>query len=103
MAQPQKAHEVLNFKWALFYPSVYAFSMWHAYNRAVYMNRALKEKGVLAPKKITHYNGLFMGFLLGLFFGIQWCFGGSPTSGGVSLGLAGALVGLLIEKILAKD
>lgn len=30
----EQAHDIINYEWGLFYPSVFAFSLWHAYNKA---------------------------------------------------------------------
>jgi len=32
------AHYILNYQWGLFYPSLYGFSIWQAYNKAIILN-----------------------------------------------------------------
>lgn len=34
----QMAHDVVSYQWGIFYPSIYGFSMWQAYNKAIIIN-----------------------------------------------------------------
>lgn len=92
----KKSFEVMDFQWALFYPSFYAFSAWQAYNRATDINLILEEKGIPRPKKITHYDELFMGMLVGLNLGLQWGLLESPIFGTLLGGTIGAILGLFV-------
>lgn len=78
------AYEVLDFRWVLFYPSVYTFSMWQVCNRAKNINSMVKGKGVFIPDKTTYHNGLFIGMAIGLVLGLQWCFLAAPLFGAIS-------------------
>lgn len=96
----ERSFEVLDFQWALFYPSVYAFSVWQAYQKASNINRQLAQEGVPRPEKVTYHDGLFIGLALGLFFGLIWSFTGNPVIGALSGGVIGVASGFLAEKIL---
>lgn len=99
----QQSFEVIDYRWGLFYPSIYAFSIWDAYNRAKEINYQLAKQNVPPPKGlITSYTGLFFGFLIGMHFGLYWLFLISPVFGGLLVGIVGALVGHRIEKIYVK-
>ena len=41
--QFDRAKETVNYQWLLFFPSIYLFSMWDAYNDAVEMNKLFAE------------------------------------------------------------
>jgi hypothetical protein len=100
--QLQKSVEVVDWGWALFYPSVYVFNVWHAYDRAKVINSELEARGVPKPKQLTHNIGFFTGLFLGMFFGLQWHFLVSPVFSGVVLGLLLAMIGNIIEKAYRK-
>lgn len=38
------AHNVVNYQWGLFYPSLYGFSIWQAYNKVIVMNYQRKTR-----------------------------------------------------------
>ena len=40
------AHQSVNYSWGLFYPSIYCFAIWHAYNSANTNNNKLEGKHV---------------------------------------------------------
>lgn len=66
----EKAHDIINYQWGMFYPSVWSFSMWQAYNRANSINAKIDEK-INSANKLT---GLFFGFTFGMNLGIYWHF-----------------------------
>ncbi|WP_456274682.1 hypothetical protein [Bacillus sp. AK031] len=98
----QKSLDVVDWGWGLFYPSVYVFNIWHAYDRARVINSELQERGVPTPKQYSHLLGFFIGLFLGMFFGLHWTFLVSPVLSGCVLGLVFGVIGHLIEKILVK-
>jgi hypothetical protein len=49
-----QSHNVVDFQWGMFYPSLWGFGMWQAFNKAKMINHHLKEKGVIPPAKKTH-------------------------------------------------
>lgn len=97
-----KSQEVLDFQWALFYPSVYAFGAWQAYNKARSINHKLEKKGMDEPEKVTRLDGLFMGMLVGQNLGMQWCLWSSPILGAIAAGVIGAILGLLVDRKLTS-
>lgn len=63
------AHLAVNYQWALFYPSVYGFAIWQAYNFAKVNNEKLQgEEG----ERRTYFSGFFLGFVIGMDFGLFW-------------------------------
>ncbi|GAB4074131.1 hypothetical protein GCM10028778_16340 [Barrientosiimonas marina] len=91
----EQAHDIVNFEWGLFYPSVYAFSMWQAYNQA----------RVLNGKQGMDLTGFFVGSVVGMVIGITLYFSwtmhtpfASPVISGILLGLIAGFIGHLIEK-----
>ena len=99
----EKSFTVIDWGWGLYYPSVYAFNIWHAYDRAKVINLELEKRGVPKPEKHANGLGFFTGLFLGMFFGIHWTFLKSPVFSGVILGLILGIAGYFIEKILSKS
>lgn len=97
------AHDVVNYQWGLFYPSVWGFSMWQGFNKAKTINHYLMQQGIVPPAKKSHLFGLFIGFVVGMDGGLllYYVFK-SPVLSCVSMGVVGAIVGHLIEKALTK-
>lgn len=100
-----KAHSVINYNWGMFYPSVWAFSMWQAYNKAKMINCKLDNKQF----RKSEYTGFFIGAVIGMNFGVYWHLpdfhnGGffgflqSPVFFGLILGLCFGYIGHLTEK-----
>ncbi|HEX7064313.1 MAG TPA: hypothetical protein VF199_04535 [Bacillales bacterium] len=99
------AHDVVNYEWGVFYPSIWAFSMWQAYNCA----RNKKEGGTSKKPELT---GLFLGAVVGMntgvmfplsvtsYIGIQMFF--SPVISGTSIRILGAFLGYQTEKWIKK-
>ncbi|MYL36150.1 hypothetical protein GLW05_21565 [Pontibacillus yanchengensis] len=89
----QQAHDVIDYKWGLFYPSLYSFSIWQAYNKAILHKHKLQGRTV--PQR-TYLTGLSIGLVVGMIFGICWhqnmlAFG--PVANGLLWGAIGALLG----------
>ncbi|MCG9966669.1 hypothetical protein L9W92_01180 [Pelotomaculum terephthalicicum JT] len=72
--QFQNASGVVNFQWMLFYPCIYAYSIWQAYNRAMEINHGLSqaEKGRIFTN--TQYNGFFVGSAMGGTLGVIYSY-----------------------------
>jgi len=97
-----KSVEVIDWGWGLFYPSVYVFNIWHAYDRAKVINSELESRGEPRPPKLANNLGFFTGLFVGMFFGLFWQFLISPVFSGVILGVILGIVGHFIEKILTN-
>jgi hypothetical protein len=64
-----RAHSVIDYRWGMFYPSLYAFSIWQAFNAAKTHNaRALD----MMMKRRTYYTGFFIGLVVGMDLGLFW-------------------------------
>ncbi|MBS8266378.1 hypothetical protein DYI25_18300 [Mesobacillus boroniphilus] len=87
----------------MYYPSVYVFNIWHAYDRAKTINLELENRGVPKPEKYAHSLGFFTGLFLGMFFGIHWNFFESPVFSGLTLGLVLGISGHVLEKRILKN
>ncbi|MEH7094853.1 hypothetical protein [Neobacillus vireti] len=64
-----RAHDSVNYNWGLFYPSIYGFSLWQALNMAISNNNRLEGNVV---EKRTYLSGFFIGFVIGMDFGLFW-------------------------------
>ncbi len=60
--EAQRAHDIFDHQWGLFYPSTYAFSIWHAYNKAIIINYQQEEKD---PPKETYLTVFLLHLSLG--------------------------------------
>ena len=94
------AHQSADYSWGLFYPSLYGFALWQAYNSAKVNNMRLEGK---APEKRTYLTGFILGIVIGMDFGLFWHDShiikrlpllDYPVFNGIALGL---LLGLLIH------
>lgn len=101
----QQSHTIINYEWGLFYPSIWAFSMWHAYNRAKTINSSANNVA-----KRTYLTGFFIGLVIGMNLGLYWHdnplfmrnnVSHSPIFNGLILGIAGASIGHLIDIIFS--
>lgn len=101
-----QAHEVVDYQWGLFYPSIYCFSIWQAFNNAIIINYSQEEREL--PRE-TYLTGFFVGMVVGMNLGIYWHhhfldkvnflkFLISPVYNGLVLGIVGGLIGHFIEK-----
>lgn len=96
----QLSIQVIDYQWGLFYPSLYAYSIWSAYNRAKEINHQLSlDETVPEPNStISKYTGCFLGFMLGMFFGIHIFYLTNPVIGGLLTGIIGGFLGNIVEK-----
>ncbi len=103
----QLGHDVINYQWGMYYPSIWAFSMWHAYNKSISINHYLNE----GKNKKIYLTGFFFGGVFGMNLGIYWhvfflstigsfSFLASPVFSGLLTGIAFSFIGHLFEKIL---
>jgi hypothetical protein len=102
-----KAHDIVHYQWGIFYPSVWCFSMWQAYNRALSINEYIEGR----KNKTFKLIGLLFGFTFGMDIGIfcHFCFLpynrtslplkilSSPVFSGLFIGLLFAFAGHFIE------
>ncbi|MFE4525536.1 hypothetical protein ACFRCQ_26080 [Cytobacillus firmus] len=103
------AHEVIDYEWGLFYPSVFGFSLWQAFNKAKSIN--FKNDYNRELKKV-YLTGCLFGMVAGMNMGIYWyhgflsnyckCFD-SPVISGLFYGFTGAILGFLIEAFTKKS
>jgi hypothetical protein len=106
-----QAHEVINYQWGLFYPSIYAFAMWQAYNHAKVFNYNHHNNVVL---KRTFLTGPLIGLVVGMNLGLFWHnhklfaqvrllgFMDIPVFNGLILGLIGVVIGTIIDKLVCN-
>ncbi|WML45785.1 hypothetical protein [Neobacillus sp. PS3-40] len=108
LGQFERARSVVNYEYGLFYPSVYVYNIWHAYNAAIEINNGLKEQGIKKPKKMTSLTGPLYGLGLGMFFGLHFQIlksfplFQSPVFNGLLTGLIGTIIGYSIEKLFTS-
>lgn len=94
------AIQAANIQWLLFYPCVYSFSLWQAYNRGREINAVLNETNSSDTVCKTQFNGLFVGSATIGTLGIIYSYGLGPIFGGLIGMGGGALAGFWIEKAL---
>lgn len=106
-----QAHEIIDYRWGLFYPAVYGFAIWQAYNYA--KHEAQKMEGGEAPKR-TYFTGFLFGMVIGMDLGIFWhdlllfdkfpslTLLHFPVHNGLVWGILGAIIGSSIEKVYYK-
>ncbi|TFJ92420.1 hypothetical protein [Lentibacillus salicampi] len=104
----QTAHDIINYEWGLFYPSVFAFSLWQAYNKARAITYRYEHQEEL--RKVYH-TGLFFGLTAGMTIGLTTHhlyqvkglqFLAVPVYSGLFFGIVGGVLGHLIEKCAEK-
>lgn len=102
----QAAHDVANLTWGLYYPSVFCFSIWQAYNKSMKMNyeRRLNTSSENRPYR-PQYTSFLFGMVVGMDVGLSWELFISPVLSGLSIGLLFGLLGHFIEKriLITKD
>ncbi len=90
-----------NLHWMMFYPSLYSFGMWQAFNCAVTMNQVSDGHGH-GPDSYPKLTGLFIGFGIGMLLGIIWPYRGLRIITGLGIGLIGMLIGHGLELVLCQ-
>jgi hypothetical protein len=113
MGDINSAHQSIDYKWALFYPSLYGYGIWQAFNSAIANNDKLIGKEV---DQRTYLSGFFIGMVLGMDFGLFWHDSSFirhytvirlldfPVLNGLALGLLTGTLGHLMEnKIYRKQ
>jgi hypothetical protein len=101
------AHNVIDYKWGMFYPSIYAFSIWQAFNTAkAHKHRVLENKQI----ERTYFSGFFIGLVVGMDLGLFWhdysflnpykvlSLLNMPVFSGLVFGLIFGLLGNYLEK-----
>jgi hypothetical protein len=106
------AHRVIDYRWALFYPSVYGYAIWQAFNSAKANNN--KMVGIDVEQR-TYLSGFFIGMVLGMNFGLFWHdssfisqygvlrFLDFPVFNGLALGMLAGTFGHIMETIYRKQ
>ncbi|WHY00477.1 hypothetical protein [Neobacillus sp. DY30] len=107
-----QAHSVIDYRWAMFYPSLYAFSIWQAFNAAKAHNgRTLNSES----KKRTYYTGFFIGLVMGMDCGLFWhefaflnqvkffSILDMPVFSGLFFGLVLGFIGNFLEKTIYRQ
>ncbi|MEH7156021.1 hypothetical protein [Neobacillus drentensis] len=105
------AHHEIDYRWALFYPSVYCYGIWQAYNAARANNNKLDGQEV---DHRTYLSGFFIGVVVGMDFGLFWHDSGLiqhysalrfldfPVFNGLLLGLLMGGLGHLMENTIYR-
>ncbi len=97
-----QVYQVANIQWVLFYPCVYAFSAWQAYNKAIEINNNLNNESN-EPNRRTRLNGFFAGLAMGGTLGVIYNGSIGYVFSGILGGLSAAIIGLIIEGIIIKN
>lgn len=105
-----KAHKIINFEWGLFYPSLWGFSLWQAFNKARAINALIDGNNNKETKLTGFLAGTVIGMNIGIYIHFPFLdnnkylfFMNSPVLVGLILGLLTGLVGKSIEKIVKKN
>jgi hypothetical protein len=105
------AHSVIDYRWGMFYPSLYAFSIWQAFNAAKAHNDRFQDSEL---KKRTHLTGFFIGLVIGMDCGLFWhdfaflnqfmvlSIFNMPVFSGLLFGLLLGWIGNFIEKTIYR-
>ena len=97
-----QVYQVSNIQWVLFYPCVYAFAVWQAYNKAFEINNNL-NKDNNEPNRRTRLNGFFIGFVMGGTLGVIYNGSIGYVFSGILGGFLGAVIGSIIEGMITKE
>nr|WP_249310327.1 hypothetical protein [Bacillus sp. FJAT-49736] len=98
-----QAHQVVHYNWGLFYPSIWGYGMWQAYNQSALINDQLRVKGIHEPFKKAYFTGMLFGLVAGMVIGLFFSFIlHSPVYSGLVIGVVGAIIGHLLEKFIYK-
>ncbi|MFZ7942476.1 hypothetical protein [Neobacillus sp. 19] len=97
------SQQLIDYSWGLFYPSLYAFAMWQAYNAAIVNNNKLEGKAV---EKRTYLSGFFIGLAIGMDLGLFLhdspfmkvsTFLDNPVLNGIMFGMLCGIMAHLVE------
>jgi len=97
--QFQHQIDYMDLHWLMFYPAIYAFSMWQAFNRAIDINQELQRQG-RSPTIPPKFTGLFIGFSIGMLFGIIWPYKEFHILSGLGYGFIAMIIGHALEPFL---
>jgi uncharacterized membrane protein len=102
-----QVYQAANIQWVLFYPCVYAFAAWQAYNKAIEINNDLNININLNnrsndPNRRTRLNGFFAGFAMGGTLGVIYNGYIGYVFSGILGGFIGAVIGSIIEGMITK-
>ncbi|NPV93329.1 MAG: hypothetical protein HPY50_21425 [Firmicutes bacterium] len=89
-----EVYQVANFQWLLFYPCVYTFSLWQAYNKALAIRQGSDET---APR----LSGIFLGLAMGGTLGVIYSSFIGPVFTGIAGGMVGAVIGFSFEYLVS--
>lgn len=95
------ANQTADIQWLLFYPCVYSYSMWQAYNKAaeiIQLDGDVKENC-----RRLRYSGHFIGAAMGGTLGIIYLEQFGVILGGIVGMIAGAAAGCLAEKVYKPE
>nr|WP_092073477.1 hypothetical protein [Dendrosporobacter quercicolus]NSL48047.1 hypothetical protein [Dendrosporobacter quercicolus DSM 1736]SDM62761.1 hypothetical protein SAMN04488502_10644 [Dendrosporobacter quercicolus] len=98
-----ESRQVIDYHWLQFYPALWTYGMWQAYNKALEINKRLRDQGVTATGKPAHFSGFFIGLTVGMHLGSFWGFGGSPVWSGLAIGFISAIIGGKLEKRFSRQ
>ncbi|UOQ91547.1 hypothetical protein MUO14_13260 [Halobacillus shinanisalinarum] len=88
------SHSVVKFQHGLFYPSIWGFSMWQAFNKAKRMN---------GDGSKVYLTGLLFGLVAGMNISLfAHHILPSPVYSGLATGVIGAAIGNIAEKLINK-
>ncbi|UOR13510.1 hypothetical protein [Halobacillus amylolyticus] len=89
-----RAHDVVNFEHGLFYPSIWGFSMWQAFNKAKRMNGEHSK---------VYLTGLIFGLVAGMNIGLfTQPILITPVYSGLAIGAVGGMIGYISEKVILR-
>jgi len=95
--QFQNSFDVADLQWILFYPCIYNYSIWQAYNRALEINHSNAEAD--EPFTATRYNGLFIGSAMVGTLGVIYSYIIGPIFCGLLGMVIGASLGSAVERL----
>jgi len=83
----------LNHDWLMFYPSMYVFSIWHGYYRAIEINTYLGEE--IREEQQHCYTAILAA--IGMLIGIIWPIDHKHILSGLGFGFVGVILGVVIH------
>lgn len=95
------SYEVVDINWLMFYPSVFIFGLWQAYNKARSINYENGIEEQVEPYR-QEFTFLFFGMVVGANFGIYYPILISPLFSGIAIAIVLGIIGHWIEKVILK-